>query len=198
MKLLQEHPLAAAVAALLIVAVAVSGYLMLSAGLETDEQTSTGTTATGIDSVQPATDGNGAATGNSAGSGTVTGRSPGADVEGLLGGEVEKLPALQGDINGDGEMETVILGRGAGETKPLDWFLVGSGGDGATVLFSREGVVHGEVTIDGPRIVEVEAVYGPGDEPCCPAALKKTIYVWRDDGLVVSRIEAVPGGAPAP
>lgn len=101
------------------------------------------------------------------------------------------------DADSDGVSEAVVLVRGEGDVRPLDWYLFDVGDD-MLLLFERRGIVQGEVAIDGPRIVESEGIYSARDDACCPASFKRTYYVWKDGGLVASSVVAQPAGAPAP
>lgn len=103
------------------------------------------------------------------------------------------------DINGDGAEEALVMIRGEGENRPLDWRLYGTqNGGAATVLFERSRLAQGEVSLQGPMLVESEGVYSAGDPDCCPSASKRTVYVWKSGGLVVSRIEAAPPATAGP
>lgn len=101
------------------------------------------------------------------------------------------------DVDSDGVSEAVVLVRGEGDGRPLDWYLFDVGDD-MLLLFERRGIVQGEVAIDGPRIVESEGIYSARDDACCPASFKRTYYVWKDGGLVASSVVAQPAGAPSP
>jgi hypothetical protein len=99
------------------------------------------------------------------------------------------------DIDGDGSMETLVLVRGEGDARPLDWYLLKLSGGEVQKLFERTRVAQGGVRVDGPRIVEREGLYGPGDEACCPSEAIVTYYVWKEGGLVVSTVESSPASA---
>lgn len=119
------------------------------------------------------------------------------DFKGLVTDELAGSQVLENvlylDINSDGTEEALVMIRGEGENRPLDWRLYGmQNGSSATVLFERSRVAQGEVSVQGPMLVELEAVYNTGDPDCCPSASKRTIYVWKAGSLVVSRIEAAP------
>ncbi len=99
------------------------------------------------------------------------------------------------DINSDGVEEALVVARRSGDSKPIDWFLFTSKDGSPVKLFERTRVAKGEVMFQGPMLVETEGIYAPGDEECCPSSSKRTYYVWKVDGLVVSRIEAAPPAA---
>ncbi len=121
-----------------------------------------------------------------------------ADVTMLTGDEPAPSWRLENvlylDINGDGSQEAVVLVRGDGDNRPLDWRIYGMK-DGLPVqLFERTRVAQGDLSIKGSMVVEGEGVYAAGDRDCCPSSAKRTYYVWKGNGLVVSRIEATPPG----
>ena len=121
------------------------------------------------------------------------------DLQTLLAAELadgEHLDdAIYFDINSDGTEEALLVARGAGDSRPLDWFLIGTRNGISVKLFERTRVAQGEVAFQGPMLVESEGVYSTGDAGCCPSGSKRTSYIWKGDGLVVSRIEAAPPGA---
>ncbi|MBE0428559.1 MAG: hypothetical protein IBX61_01650 [Thermoleophilia bacterium] len=96
------------------------------------------------------------------------------------------------DIDGNGTEEAVVLLRGKGDSRPLNWSLYGLRGDLVELFYERSNVAHGELTAAGPQLVEREGVFAEGDAPCCPSSMKETHYVWKGDWLVVSRIETGP------
>lgn len=110
---------------------------------------------------------------------------PGQEIEGIL--------LLDADANGS--QEALLLVRGPGERRPLDWYLYGLDGSTAVKLFGRSDIAQGEVRLDGPRIVEQEAAYQPGDPDCCPSRVTTTYYVWKDGSLQASKTEVSPAGA---
>ncbi|MEK6535920.1 MAG: hypothetical protein AABZ63_00330 [Actinomycetota bacterium] len=125
------------------------------------------------------------------------------DFKGLAGDELTGSQVLETvlylDINSDGTEEALVMIRGEGENRPLDWRLYGmQNSNAATVLFERSRVVQGEVSVQGPMLVESEGIYSTGDPDCCPSASKRTIYVWKAGSLVVSRIEAAPPATAGP
>ena len=99
------------------------------------------------------------------------------------------------DINGDGAQEALLLVRGDGDKRPLDWRLYAMKNGRLAQLFDRTRVAQGGLSVKGAALVESEGVYAAGDPDCCPSSAKRTYYVWKGDGLVVSRIEATPPGA---
>ncbi|MEW6020097.1 MAG: hypothetical protein AB1760_18725 [Pseudomonadota bacterium] len=110
----------------------------------------------------------------------------------------ELREVLYVDIDADGAKEAVATLKGSGENEPLDWFLYKVSEGEIRLIFEHRGVARGQVAVDGPRIVETEAVYAEGDEACCPSSQKRTIYVWKGGTLVVSRVEAAPPSGSAP
>jgi hypothetical protein len=191
---LQEHPRAATAGAILL-GLSVVAILYLLSVINEPPENATSTQAT-VDEGQPAS---GEQYG--AGQGDGTGPEEADDVQELPGIDDDQAATgerIEYDIDGDGITETLLLVRGEGESRPLDWYLIDNDATEPKVVFARKGVVRGEVTIDGPRIVETEAVYAAGDESCCPSQSKRTLYVWRDGSLVVLRVEAAPAGGPTP
>lgn len=197
MNFLQEHPRLATAGAIVIAAgvVALLYALSLVNKPEPGSTTTAGTAATILEPVTPAAaDGQGQPLGG-----------PGDPLEqydyaGLL--DLSDGQALESiftfDIDSDGTGEALVLVRGEGDGRPLDWYLFDAGGSQPSLLFERKSVAQGEVAIDGPRIVETEAVYTGQDDACCPSSLKRTTFVWKDGGLVVASVVAQPPGAPAP
>ncbi len=110
----------------------------------------------------------------------------------LAGGKsVENTRFL--DLKGDGQEEALILVRGQGARRPLDWYVYGLDNAGKAVkLFERQGVAAGEVQVQGPQLVESEGVYAPGDRDCCPSAEKRTYYAWGNGSLTAFKTEAAP------
>ncbi len=100
-----------------------------------------------------------------------------------------------GDINGDGLPEALVVVADSGDDHPIDWYLFSLSNGQPDRLFERHQVANGDIGFEGPRLVEREGVYAPGDAECCPSSMKQTFYVWKGDALVVSQVEA---GAPAP
>ena len=96
------------------------------------------------------------------------------------------------DINSDGEEEALILVRREGENRPLDLYLYKMKGDSVEVIFRETGVAQGAATFQGPWLIVTEGIYASGDPLCCPSAVKRTYYVFKDGALVVSRVEAAP------
>lgn len=121
------------------------------------------------------------------------------DFTARLGDDLSGGQALESvryiDIDANGTEEAVVSLRGKGESRPLSWRLYGVRNGEPELLYERANVAQGEVQLDGPRIVESEGIFGESDQPCCPSSLKKAYYVWKGDGLVVSKVEAA---APAP
>ena len=121
------------------------------------------------------------------------------DFQSLLGvdlGQDSKLDEpVYFDINADGAEEALVIARGGGDSQPIDWFVVGMKDGQPVKLFERTRVAKGEVAVQGPMLVESEGIYSAGDAECCPSGSKRTFYVWKGDGLVVSRIEGAPSGA---
>ena len=99
------------------------------------------------------------------------------------------------DVNSDGAQEAVVLVRGDGQSRPLDWRVYAMENGQPVQLFERTDVSQGELSVKGPSLVESEGVYAPGDPECCPSSAKRTYYVWKGDSFVVSRIEAAPSGS---
>lgn len=122
------------------------------------------------------------------------------DFRGLLalGEGQQQEQVITVDIDGDGTLEALILVRNSGDRRPLDWYLFDAEEGSPVKLFERTGVAQGELTIDGPRVIESEGIYSPEDDACCPSNLKRTVYVWKDGALVVSSVVAQPAGAPVP
>ena len=122
-----------------------------------------------------------------------------ADVSMLTGDESAPSWRLENtlylDINGDGAQEAVVLVREDGGNRPLDWRVYGMKEGRPVELFERTRVAQGELSVKGSMLVESEGVYAAGDQECCPSSAKRTYYVWKGDGLVVSRIEATPPAA---
>ncbi|MCL4474115.1 MAG: hypothetical protein M1455_09300 [Actinobacteria bacterium] len=122
-----------------------------------------------------------------------------ADVSMLTGDESAPSWRLENtlylDINGDGAQEAVVLVRGDGGNRPLDWRVYGMKDGRPVELFERTRVAQGELSVKGSMLVESEGIYAAGDRECCPSSARRTYYVWKGDGLVVSRIEATPPGA---
>ena len=97
------------------------------------------------------------------------------------------------DLKGDGQEEALILVRGQGARRPLDWYVYGLANAGKAVkLLERQGVAAGEVQVQGPQLVESEGVYAPGDRDCCPSAEKRTYYAWASGSLTAFKTEAAP------
>lgn len=192
MKFIQDHPRLSTVGAIVIAAAV---FLLLFVASRVDEaDLPASTTATNDAGTRPD---DGAADGQydpGPGAGNGDASAP-TDLEAISGGATPEA-TIEFDIDNDGALESLVLIRGEGDERPLDWYLFDD--NGAGLLFERKDVPHGQVLFDGPRIVETEAVYGEGDEPCCPSGQKRTYFVWRDGGLVESRVEAVPAGAPVP
>jgi len=99
------------------------------------------------------------------------------------------------DLNGDGLKEAVVLVRGPGGHRPLDWYYYALRDGRSAKLFERLGVAAGELQVEGPRLVESEGIYLEADPDCCPSRIKRTYYVWKDGSLVVLKVEAAPAGA---
>lgn len=120
----------------------------------------------------------------------------GTDFQSLLSEELKGGATLEAvlftDLSGDGTEEAVVLIRGPGESRPLDWRLYGDSAGITELLYDRSSVAQGEVEVQGPRLIESEGMFADGDEPCCPSAIKSTVYVWKGGGLVVSRVESAP------
>ena len=142
------------------------------------------------------------AAGDTAGSGPGQGSDiHQADVTMLTGAETAPSWKLENvlyvDVNNDGFQEAVVLVRGDGESRPLDWRIYAMKNGQPVQLFERTGLAQGGLSVKGPALVESEGVFAPGDAECCPSSAKRTYYVWKGDALVVSRVEATPpGGAP--
>lgn len=119
----------------------------------------------------------------------------GADIQPPVPDGMEAEPSLVTDIDGVAGNEVIYLFRGEGESRPLDWQLYTVINGEQVKVYEHTGVPHGEVVIDGPRIVEHEGVYSPDDDPCCPSQVKSTYYVWQGGSLVVSKVEIAPAGA---
>lgn len=113
--------------------------------------------------------------------------------EDISGGQTMEA-VVNVDIDGNGVQEAVVLLRGKGDSRPLDWRLYALRSGNVELLYDHANVAHGEIQVDGPRLVESEGVYSDGDASCCPSTIKKTFYVWKGDGLVVSRVESAPPG----
>jgi hypothetical protein len=198
MNLLQEHPRAATAGAILI---GVAVIALLYALSEINKAPVTTTTATGT-----VTEERGEA--GSTASSEQYGDAQGDTSVPVVNGDYSEFLAvttvqaqeatLDYDVDSDGMVEVLVLVRSEGEARLLDWYLIDNDSGEPVMLFERRGVVRGEVTVDGPRIIEAEAVFAPGDEDCCPSQSKRTFYVWKDGSLVESRVEAAPAGAPAP
>jgi len=105
---------------------------------------------------------------------------------------------LEFDADGDGDLEILVMVRGAGKDRLLDWYLLDVSGGEPRLLFTQKDVPQGELRTDGPRLVETGGVYAPGDDPCCPSSFKRTYFVWKDGALSESGVEARPPGAPSP
>lgn len=113
-----------------------------------------------------------------------------------IGDDQEIEGVLLVDVDGNGSQEAVLLVRGAGERRPLDWYLFGIDGATASRLYERLAITQGELRVDGPMIVEQEAEYQAGDADCCPSRVKTNYYVWKDGSLQLSRSGASAPGAP--
>ncbi len=209
MSYFEEHKVVSTVISITIALAAVSLLFYLSSTANDtvppapgDQYTDTGRSGDG------AGDGNGAADG---GNGTDTDDAtvavqvtePGdiqqVDFSQMLAPQIGEGQEIEGilllDVDGNGTQEALLLVRGAGERRPLDWYLYGLDGGTALELYSRTGVPQGEVRLDGPRIAEQAAAYQPGDADCCPSQVATTFYVWKDGGLQVSKTEVSPAGA---
>ena len=200
---LQDHQKVATVISI-TAAAAVVVFLVLISGGNTPPSTGTSgyqpVVAHGQDGpVIPAEQGGVAGSGE-----TVTGAQAirQADLPGLVGEETSGDWKIEDtiffDIDGDGNEEALVLVRGEGESNPLDWRLYGMKNGETVLLFERTRVAQGEVTLQGPMLVETEGVYSDGDAACCPSSTKRTFFVWKEGSLVVSRIEAAPPLTAAP
>ncbi len=120
-----------------------------------------------------------------------------AEVIANLAGPGETVERTQlADIDGDGNPEALVSVRKPGEDRRLDWYLFRLQGEEAPrELFSRKGVLQGEVEVAGPRIVESEGLYGEGDAPCCPSRTKHSFYAWERGALTLVSTEVSPAGA---
>lgn len=198
MNILQRHPKAATAGAILIAVIVVMLLYLLSQLGQTDEPEA-GTTESAGEAATNAGAGStqygGQAVGGGDGASGDGAGSQGAVPAGVVLSEGQVLEnSFDFDIDADGEVELFVLVRGGGDDRPLDWYLVDNGGQ--VILFQRQGVKQGELAVDGPRVVEAEGVFGPGDPDCCPSSFKRTYYVWRDGALAVSSVQVQPPGAP--
>lgn len=198
MNLLQEHPRAATAGAILI---GVAVIALLYALSEINKAPVTTTTATGTVTEERGEAGSTASSEQYGGpQGDASVPVVNGDYSDFLGVTAVQAQeaTLDYDVDSDGMVEVLVLVRSEGEARLLDWYLIDNDSGEPVVLYERRGVVRGEITVDGPRIIEAEAVFAPGDEDCCPSQSKRTFYVWQDGSLVESRVEAAPAGAPAP
>ncbi|MHB0914721.1 MAG: hypothetical protein ACYC5A_05155 [Thermoleophilia bacterium] len=194
MNFLQEHPRGATVGAIGIGIIVIAALYLLS--VVNQPPASAGVT-TAVTAGPPGASGQSADARSPAlsGDGTSIGPDDYAAALGLGSGQTLEQ-VIPFDVDSDGASEAVVLVRGEGDGRPLDWYLFDTGGK--TPLFEKKGVVQGELAVDGPRLVESEGVYAAEDDACCPSSFKRTYYVWKDGGLVVSSVVAQPAGAPAP
>lgn len=121
------------------------------------------------------------------------------DFSQMLAPDIGENQVIEGvlllDVDGNGSQEALLLVRGPGERRPLDWYLFGLENNTAVRLYERLAVAQGEIRIDGPRIVEQEAEYQQGDADCCPSQAVTNYYVWKNENLQLSKTEATPAGA---
>ncbi|MDO8736536.1 MAG: hypothetical protein Q7K29_05570 [Thermoleophilia bacterium] len=199
---LQDHQKVATIISI-TVAVAVVIFLVLISGGNTPPSTGTSgyapVVAHGQDGpVIPASQGGAAGSGGTATDSQDISQAtlPGLTAEDAAGGWTNENTIFF-DIDGDGKHEAIVLVRGNGESKPLDWRIY-SMNNGATLLFERTRVAQGQVAVQGPMLVETEGVYADGDAACCPSSTKRTYFVWKGGSLVVSRVEAAPPLTAAP
>lgn len=89
------------------------------------------------------------------------------------------------DLDGDGQVEMLVMAQGEGEDRLLDWYVYGFRDGQPVKLFSRTGVVRGELSLDRPWIEEREALYEPGDPACCPSSFVVSRYSWENGTLVL-------------
>jgi hypothetical protein len=211
MEFFQNHRLISSLIALSIAIAATALLIYLSSTADVKPVTSTSATTVTTPAVEqyaPENDarissgatepGSAAGTeGSTGGTGSVDSAAPAA-VSGSVSEAIDPGSTIEStqyvDVDGDGMMETLVLARGDGESRPLDWYLMEESQAGVQVLFKRKGVAQGEIRVDGPRIVEQEGLYLPDDGACCPSQLKISYYVWKDGSLVVSSVEQAPPG----
>jgi hypothetical protein len=99
------------------------------------------------------------------------------------------------DINGDGAIEAVVVVSDPGEKGQVDWYVYGlRDGKPVSLFESRKQIAQGRIRIEGPRVVEDEGVYAPGDAACCPSSFQRIYYTWQGDKLVGSQPQGVPPG----
>ena len=115
-------------------------------------------------------------------------------------GSVEPREIMFADVTGDGRDEAIVPVFSGGTLGNLAYLVYTmKSGKPALVLtrtLDRSSAGGLKMTVEGGRLVEVSAEYGPSDPFCCPSVLKRTAFRWDGAMLQVAgeeRVISTPG-----